>query len=85
MAKKTRSINPANVPADMKPANATPAAKPTTPPVVAKNEVDNTARIGELLAELRGKPSTNIQKKIRRKLRSLGHRGGLKTPSTPIV
>lgn len=47
---------------------------------VANNDVvDNETRINELLNELRTKPPLNKQKSIRRKLRALNHRGGLRT------
>ena len=63
------------------PVVVTPAKTPVTPAVKASamNEVDRAKAINVLYAELATKPASNRQKAIRRNLRALGHRGGLRT------
>ena len=73
---------------DSTPANVVPApVENVVPQLVAANEIapehapaastDNTAAINEQLDKLRACASPLVKKQIRRRLRSLGHFGGL--------
>lgn len=76
MAKKTlqKKTLPASAPAPI-----TKTTDKTPKPIAAMNEVEKATAIKALIVRLEAKPPTNEQKSIRRSLRALGHKGGLRS------